>query len=131
MMGRSSSRCTRTPGFSRLCPIVSGHQSVDPSLSSAPGSEPVPALDGKRHCVKITPVGVAVLKVDEQAFIVDEVRPGVPSRYLQLDQAVARHPEGDNVLYARSRIITKVAGRRHANQPFFAAERPRHWVTRR
>ena len=29
------------------------------------GSEPVPALDRQRHGVKITPVGVEVLEVDE------------------------------------------------------------------
>ena len=34
---------------------------VDPSLDL----EPVPALDRKRHAVKITPVRVQVLKVDE------------------------------------------------------------------
>jgi len=74
--------------------------------------------------VKITPVGVEVLEVDEEAFVVDEVRPGVPSRDVQLDQAIARHPEGGDGLDARPRVITKVAGWRHANQPFFAAERP-------
>jgi hypothetical protein len=74
--------------------------------------------------VKITPVGVEVLEVDEQAFLVDEVRTGMPSRDVQLDQAIARHPEGSDVLDARARVVTKVARWRHADQPFFAAERP-------
>ena len=52
----------------------------------------------------------------------DEVRPGMPGRDVQLDQAVARHPEGGNVLKPRPRVITEVAGWCHANQPFFAAD---------
>ena len=48
-----------------LCPIIGGGQSIDPSLSSSRGSEAVAALDGKRHSVKISPVGVEVLEVDE------------------------------------------------------------------
>ena len=87
------------------------------------GSEPVTALDIERHGVKITPVGVEILQVDEQAFVVDEMRPGVPGRDVQLDQAIARHPEGGDVLDARTRVITEVAWWRHPDQPFFAAER--------
>jgi hypothetical protein len=51
--------------------------------------------------VKITAVGIEVLEVDKQAFVMDEVRPGVPSRDMQFDQAIARHPEGGYVLDAR------------------------------
>ena len=47
----------------------------------------------------------------------------MPSRDVQLDQAIARHPEGGDVLEARARVITKVARWRHADQPFLAAER--------
>jgi hypothetical protein len=54
---------------------------------------------------------------------VDEVWPGVPSRDVQLDQAIARHPEGRDVLDARPRAITKIARWRDADQPFFAGER--------
>src|SRR5438128_12659901 len=54
----------------------------------------------------------------------DEVRPGVPSRDVQLDQAIARHAEGGDVLDSRPRVITKIARWRDADQPFFAAERP-------
>ncbi len=73
--------------------------------------------------MKIAPVGVEVFEVDEQAFVVDEVRSGVPSRDVQLDQAIARHAEGDDVLDPRARVIAEVARRRHADQPFLAAER--------
>ena len=38
---------------------------VDPRLLSPRGLEPVPALDRKRHGVKITVIGVEVLEVDE------------------------------------------------------------------
>src|SRR3974390_2995513 len=51
------------------------------------GSEPVPTLDRERHGVKIAPVGVEVLEVEEQAFVVDEMRPGMPGRDMELDQA--------------------------------------------
>ena len=54
----------------------------------------------------------------------DEVRPGVPRRNVKHDQAIARHPEGGDVFDARPRVITKIAGRCHADQPLFAAERP-------
>ena len=74
------------------------------------GSEPVAALDGKRHGVEIAPVGVEVLEVEEQAFVVDEMRPGMPGRDVQFDQAVARHPEGDDVLDPR-------AARRRRDRP--------------
>ena len=53
------------------------------------------------------PVGVQVLDVDEQALVVDEVRPGVPGRDVQLDQPIARHAEGDDVLDARDRVVTE------------------------
>src|SRR6267378_2854759 len=86
--------------------------SYGPGLVPPRGSKPVPALDKKRHGVKISPVGVAVLEVDEEAFVVDEVRPGVPSRDVQLDKAVARHPEGGDVLNPRPHVITEVAGLR-------------------
>src|SRR5207237_2227784 len=69
------------------------------------------------------PVSVEVFQVDEQAFVVDEMRPGVPGRDVQLDQAIAWHPEGGDILDARPRIIIKVARWRDADQPFFAAER--------
>src|SRR5437764_7726545 len=51
------------------------------------------------------------------------MRPGVPGRDVQLDQAIARNPEGGDVLDARARVITEVARWRHPDQPFFAAER--------
>src|ERR1700732_245775 len=51
------------------------------------------------------------------------MRPGVPGRDVQLDQAIAWHPEGGDILEARARIIIQVARRRDADQPFFAAER--------
>src|SRR6266550_1944876 len=53
----------------------------------------------------------------------DEVRSGMPRRDVQLDQAVARYSEGYDVLDARARLVTKVAWRRYADQPFLAAER--------
>ena len=96
---------------------------VDPSLLSSRCSEPVPALDRKRHRVKITVIGVEVLKVNEQAFVMDEMRPRVPGRDVQFDQAIARHQEGGDILDARARIIIQVARWRDADQPFFAAER--------
>src|SRR5690242_20001716 len=89
----------------------------------AGSSEPVPAFDRKRHRVKITPVGVEVLEIDEQAFVVDEMRPGVPSRDVQLDQAVARDPERGDVLKAGPRVVIEVARWRHADQPFLVAQR--------
>jgi hypothetical protein len=73
--------------------------------------------------VKISPVGVEVLKVDEEAFVMDKVRPGVPGRDVQFDQVITRHPKGGNVLNPRPRVITEVAGWRDADQPFFAAKR--------
>ena len=73
--------------------------------------------------MKITPVGVEVFEVDEQTFVVDEMRPGMPSRDVQFDQPITRHAEGSDVLDARPRIIIKIAGRRDADQPFLAAER--------
>src|SRR5438552_6172822 len=51
------------------------------------------------------------------------MRPGMPGRDVQLDQAITRHPEGGDVLDARTRVIAEVAWWRHADQPFFAAER--------
>ena len=45
--------------------VARARQSVDRSLSPSCDLEPVPALDRKRHAVKITPVRVQVLKVDE------------------------------------------------------------------
>ena len=45
--------------------VARARQSVDRSLSPPCDLEPVPALDRKRHAVKITPVRVQVLKVDE------------------------------------------------------------------
>src|SRR3984893_3082071 len=47
----------------------------------------------------------------------------MPSPDVQFDQAIARHPEGGDILDARTRIIAKVARWRHADQPFLAAER--------
>ena len=73
--------------------------------------------------MKITVIGVEVLKVDEQAFVTDEMRPGVPGRDVQLDQAITGHSEGGDILYARPRIVIKVARWRDADQPLFAAER--------
>ena len=72
--------------------------------------------------MKISPVGVEVLEVDEEAFVMDEVRPGVPGRDVQLDQVIARYPKGGDVLNPRARVITKVAGWRDADQPFLTAE---------
>src|SRR5947209_16036393 len=50
------------------------------SLLAVRDSEPVAALDLERHGVKIMPVGVEVFQVNEQAFVVDEMRPGMPGR---------------------------------------------------
>src|SRR6202040_3789364 len=47
----------------------------------------------------------------------------MPSPDVQFDQAIARPPEGGDVLDARTRIITKIARWRRADQPFLAAER--------
>jgi len=73
--------------------------------------------------VKITVIGVEVLEVDEQTFVMDEMWAGVPGRDVQFDQAIARHQEGGDILDARARIIIQVARWRDADQPFFAAER--------
>src|SRR5690349_3029512 len=51
------------------------------------------------------------------------MRPGMPGRDVQLDQAITRHSEGGDVLDARTRFIAEVAWWCHPNQPFFAAER--------
>ena len=59
----------------------------------------------------------------------DEMRPGVPGRDVQLDQAIAWHPEGGDILDARPRIIIKVARWRDADQPFFAAGLPGDTMT--
>jgi hypothetical protein len=53
----------------------------------------------------------------------DEMRPGMPGRDVQLDQAITRHSEGGDVLDARTRVIAEVAWWCHPDQPFFAAER--------
>src|SRR5215472_15693987 len=87
------------------------------------GSKAIPELDCKRHGVKVASVGIEVLEVYEQAFVVDEMRPRMPGRDMQLNQAIARHPEGYNVLNARTRAIAEIARWRHADQPFFGAER--------
>jgi hypothetical protein len=73
--------------------------------------------------VKITVIGVEVLKVNEQAIVMDEMRPRVPGRDVQLDQAIAGHSKGGDILDTRPRIIIKVARWRDADQPLFAAER--------
>src|SRR5262250_453914 len=52
------------------------------------------------------------------------MRPGMPGRDMQFDQAVARDPEGDDVLDRRPRVVAEVARWGHADQPFLAAERP-------
>jgi len=51
------------------------------------------------------------------------MRPSVPGRDVQLDQAITRHPEGGDVVNARTRVITEIAWWRHPDQPFFATER--------
>src|SRR5438105_4510877 len=53
----------------------------------------------------------------------DEMRTGEPGRNMQLDQAIARQPEGDDVSNARPRLVAEVARRCDADQPFLAAER--------
>ncbi|MGH7036807.1 MAG: hypothetical protein ACREE1_01535, partial [Stellaceae bacterium] len=63
--------------------------------------------------MKIAPVGVAVLQVDKKAFIMDEVRSGMPGCDVQLDQPVARDPEGGDVCEARTRIVAEITRRRH------------------
>jgi len=100
---------------------IRGCQSIDLTVFSG-RSAPIAAFERKRHAVKIAPVGVQILKVDEQAFVMDEVRPGVPSDDMQFDQAIARHPEGGDVLDARPRVVAKVARRRHADESILAAE---------
>ena len=72
--------------------------------------------------MKILAVGVEVLEIDEQAFVMGEVRPGVPGRGVQLDEAIAGYSEGGDVLVSRPRIVPKVAGWRDADQSFLAAE---------
>src|SRR5437763_6335174 len=56
-----------------------------------------------------------------------KMRPGMPGRDVQFDDAITRHPEGDDVLDARRRVIAKLArccpGGRDADQPFLTAER--------
>ena len=47
----------------------------------------------------------------------DEMRPGMPGRNVQLNQAIAWHPEGGDILDARAGIIIKVARWRDADQP--------------
>jgi hypothetical protein len=86
-------------------------------------SKPVTALDRERHGVKIAPVGVEVFEVEEQAFVVDEMRPRVPSRHVQLDQAISRHAEGGDVFDAWARVVAEIARWRHTDEPFFVAER--------
>src|SRR6266436_7057176 len=92
-------------GYAKTASVaaLAERSSYGPGLVPPRGSNPVPALDNKRYGVKISPIGVAVLEVEEEAFVVDEVRPGVPSRDVQLDKAVARHPEGGDVLNPRPR----------------------------
>ena len=65
--------------------------------------------------MKIAPIGVEVFEVEELALVMDEMRPRMPSRDVQLDDAVARYPESDDVFEARARIIAKVARWRYAN----------------
>src|SRR5262249_17852517 len=101
----------------------SGCRGRHPRLPLSRGSEPVPALDWESHGVKIPPVGVEVLQVDEEAFVVDEVGPGMPRCDMQLDQAVPGHPEGNDILNARPCVVAEIARWRHADQPFLAAER--------
>src|SRR5204862_239227 len=61
--------------------------------------------------------------IEEQAFVMHKMRPGMPGRDVQFDDAIARHPDGDDVLDARRRVIAKIPGRRDPDQPFLAAER--------
>src|SRR2546430_940434 len=55
--------------------------------------------------------------------ISQSVRPGMPGRDVELDQAVARHAEADVVLERWPEAVGEVGGRRHADQPVLAAER--------
>ena len=86
-------------------------------------SEPVAAFDRQCGGMEIAPVGVEVLQIEEQAFVMHEMRPGMPGRDVQFDDAITRHPEGDDVLDARRRVVAKVPGRRDPDEPFLAAER--------
>src|SRR5690242_11499808 len=95
---------------------------------TAPGrvyssSQAVTALDRKWHGVEITTIGVAVLQIDEQALVMDEMRPGVPGCNMQFDEAIARDPEGGDVVDLRARIVVQIPRRSHRDQPFLTAER--------
>ena len=77
--------------------------------------------------MEIAPVRVEVLQIEEQAFVMHKMRPGMPGRDVQFDDAIARHAERDDVLDPRPRFVIEIAccrpGRRDADQPFLAAER--------
>jgi hypothetical protein len=45
----------------------------------------------------------------------NEVRSGVPSRGVRLDDAITRYPEGDDILQARPRIVAEITRRRDAD----------------
>src|SRR5271165_5378176 len=113
--------CPPGKGSRRYYPQTKAKRAPIPGASR--GLQPVAALGCQRHGMKITPVRVEVLEVDEEAFVMDEVWPGMPGRNVQLDQAIARHPKRSDVVDARARVVAEVARRRHADEPFFAAER--------
>ena len=46
--------------------------------------------------MKVAPVRVQVFEIEELALVVDEMRPRMPGRDMQFDDAVAWYPEGDD-----------------------------------
>src|SRR5215469_9064782 len=112
---RRRTRSSNSPDWARRAAPLATAKSA--------ASEPTAALCGKRHAVKIATVGVEVFEIDEEALVVDKVRPGVPCRDMQFDHPVARNPEGDDIREARPRLVGEIARRRDTDQPFLAAER--------
>src|SRR4051794_6157332 len=82
--------------------------------------------------MEVAPVGVEVFEIEEQAFVMDEMRPGMPGRDMQFDDAVARHAERNNVFEGRTRVVMEFAfccpGGPPRDHPFLAAERA--WALR-
>ena len=95
-------------------------------LTESKRSEPVAAFGRKRDAVEIAPVRVEVLQIEEQAFVMHKMRPGMPGRDMQFDDAIARHAKRDDVLDTRARLVIEIAccrpGGRDADQPFLAAQ---------
>ena len=102
---------------------------------SSISSEPVAALGGKRHAVKIAPVdGSRFSRLKNWRRRGRNVRPACARRDMQFDDdAVAGYPKGDDVFEARPRVVAQVARRRQFPRSAIPCRptTPRHWVTRR